>query len=138
MAEKKQGIDWTTLWKKDDWMAVWIGFLILIIFMAGATLKLPGWKWMTEGAFLSKVPGFSSKADSLTKEAETKGEEGLKTSALALKTALDSKNRKAIEEAAGKLEKSVKDVKDKDLNKKADKLAKDIITDLANKCNFCT
>jgi len=132
MAEKKQGIDWTTLWKKDDWMAVWIGFLILIIFMAGATLKLPGWKWMTEGAFLSKVPGFSSKADSLTKEAETKGEEGLKTSALALKTALDSKNRKAIEEAAGKLEKSVKDVKDKDLNKKADKLAKDIKGDAGN------
>ena len=45
MAEKKQGIDWSTLWKKDDWMAVWIGFLILIIFMLGATVKLPGWRW---------------------------------------------------------------------------------------------
>jgi hypothetical protein len=126
MVEKKQGIDWSTIWKKDDWMAVWIGFFILIIFMAGATIKLPGWKWMTDRAFLSKVPGYSSKAESLAKEAEIKGEEGLKAGALALKTTLDAKERKAIGEAAGKLEKSVKDVKDKDLNKKADKLAKDI------------
>jgi uncharacterized integral membrane protein (TIGR00698 family) len=128
MAEKKQGIDWSTLWKKDDWMAVWIGFLILIIFILGATVKLPGWRWMTEGAFLSKVPGFSSRVESLTKEAETKGEEGLKTVALALKTALDAKDRKAIGEAAGKLEGAAKEVevKDKDLSKKVDKLAKDV------------
>jgi uncharacterized integral membrane protein (TIGR00698 family) len=132
MEEKKKGIDWTTLWKKDDWMSVWIGFLILIIFMTGATIKLPGWRWMTDGAFLSKVPGFSSKAESLAKEAETKGEEGLKTSALALKTALDAKDRKAIGEAAGKLEKAVKEAKDKDLSKKADKLAKDIKGDATN------
>ena len=85
MAEKKQGIDWSTLRKKDDWMAVWIGFLILILFMVGASLKLPGWRWMTDGAFLSKVPGYSSKVESLAKEAEAKGEEGLKTEAMALK-----------------------------------------------------
>ena len=59
MAEKKEGIDWTTLWKKDDWMSVWIGFLILIIFMAGATLKLPGWRWMTDAAVHGKVPAGS-------------------------------------------------------------------------------
>jgi len=132
MAEKKQGIDLSTLWKKDDWMAVWIGFFILIIFMAGATIKLPGWKWMTDGAFLSKLPGYSSKAEAIVKDAEAKGEEGLRTSALALKTALDAKDRKAIGEAAGKFEKTVKDVKDKDLNKKADKLAKDIKGDAGN------
>lgn len=132
MEEKKKGIDWTTLWKKDDWMSVWIGFLILIIFMAGATLKLPGWKWMTYGAFNSKVPGYSSKVESLAKDAETKGEEGLKAGAVALKAALDAKDRKAIGEAAGKLEKALKDVKDKDLGKKADKLAKDIKGDSGN------
>jgi uncharacterized integral membrane protein (TIGR00698 family) len=132
MAEKKQGIDWTTLWKKDDWMSVWIGFLILVIFMAGASFKLPGWKWITGGAFDSKVSGWSSKIESLSKEAEAKGEEGLKTGAVALKAALDAKDRKAIGEAAGELEKAVKDVKDKDLNKKSDKLAKDIKGDATN------
>ena len=29
MAEK-QGIDWSSLWKKEEWLAVWIGFLIII------------------------------------------------------------------------------------------------------------
>lgn len=122
----KQGIDWSTLWKKDDWMAVWIGFLILIIFMAGATFKLPAFKWMTDGAFLAKVPGYVNKVESLAKEAESKGEDGLKTQALALKTALDGKDRKAIGLASTNFEKAVKEVKDKDLAKKADKLAKDI------------
>ena len=41
MAEKNQGIDWSTLWKKDDWMSVWIGFLILIIFMAEPPSSFP-------------------------------------------------------------------------------------------------
>jgi uncharacterized integral membrane protein (TIGR00698 family) len=126
MVEKKKGIDWTTLWKKDDWVSVWIGFAILITFIIGCTMKLPSWKWMTDGAFLGEIPSYTKKVDGLVKEAETKGEEGLKAGAAALKTALDAKDRKAIGEAAGMLEKAVKDVKDKDLNKKADKVAKDI------------
>jgi uncharacterized integral membrane protein (TIGR00698 family) len=126
MVDKKQGIDWTTLWKKEDWVAVWIGFLILIIFMAGATFKLPGSKWATDGAFNSEVSGWVGKVESIAKDAEAKGEEGLKTEAAALKTALDAKDRKAIGGAAGKLEKAAKEVKDKDLKKKAEKLGKDI------------
>jgi len=94
--------------------------------MAGATFKLPGWKWMTGGAFSEKISGYSQKVDALTKDAEAKGEEGLKAGAAALKTALDAMDRKAIGEGAGKLEKAAKDIKDKDLGKKADKLAKDI------------
>ena len=133
MAEKTQGIDWSTLWKKDDWVSVWIGFAILIIFMAGImTLRLPSWRWMTGGAFDEKVAGYVKKADGLTKEAEAKGEEGLKSGVAGLKTALDGKDRKAILDAAGKFEQGVKEVKDKDLNKKADKLAKDIKGDASN------
>jgi uncharacterized integral membrane protein (TIGR00698 family) len=36
---------WSDLWSKDDWLAIWIGFLILGLFLAGLTLKLPSWKW---------------------------------------------------------------------------------------------
>ena len=118
MAEKKQGIDWSTLWKKDDWVAVWIGFLILIIFMAGATIQRPGWRWMTDGALTSKIADWQKKVESLGKEAEAKGEEGVKAAAAGLKAALDAKDRKAIGEASGKLEKAFKDAKDKDLIKK--------------------
>lgn len=130
MAEQKQGIDWSTLWKKDDWMSVWIGFAILFIFIAGIiTLRLPGWRWMTDGGgqgFQSKMPGYASKVEALGKDAEAKADEGLKTAVAALKTALEGKNRGEIAKAAGALEKAVKDVQDKDLQKNADKLAKDI------------
>lgn len=125
MAEKNQGIDWSTLWKKDDWMSVWIGFLILIIFMAGATMRLPGWRWMTDGSVGEKTLGWQKTAESLVKQAEEKGEEGLKADLAALKTALGAKDRKAIGEAAGKLDKAAKEVKDKDLKGKADKLVRD-------------
>jgi uncharacterized integral membrane protein (TIGR00698 family) len=121
-----KAIDWTTLWKKDDWMSVWIGFIILIFFMAGATFKLPGWKWMSDGAFIDKVAGMSSKVESLAKEAEGKGESGLQAELTGLKAAIDGKDRGAIGGAASKVEKAVKDAKDKDVGKKADKLAKDI------------
>lgn len=127
--EEKKPIDWTTLWKKDDWMSVWIGFLILIIFMAGATFKLPSWRWMTDGAFNEKIDGYVKKVESLRKDAEAKGEIGVQQHILGLKTAFDGKDRKAIGDAAGNLEKAVKDIKDKDIAKKTDKLAKDIKRD---------
>jgi len=126
MAEQKKGIDWTTIWKKDDWVAVWIGFLILIIFMAGATFKLPRWGWMTEGAFSSKLPEWSKKVEALGKEAETKDELGLKMGTATLKSALDTKDRAKIGKAAGKVEKIAKEVKDSGFRGKAEKLTKEI------------
>jgi uncharacterized integral membrane protein (TIGR00698 family) len=126
MAAKNQGIDWSTLWKKDDWMSVWIGFLILIVFMAGATMRLPGWRWMTDGAVAEKIGGWQKTTETLLKQAEEKGEEGLKAGLTALKTALGGKDRKAIGEAAGAVDKALKGVKDKDLSGKTDKLARDV------------
>jgi uncharacterized integral membrane protein (TIGR00698 family) len=126
MAEKKRGIDWSTIWKKDDWMAVWIGFLILIIFMAGATFKLPRWGWMTEGAFQAKVPEWTKKVEDLGKEAEKMDELGLKMGAVTLKSALDTKERAKIGKVAGKVEKIAKEVKDSKFRGKAEKLTKEI------------
>ena len=81
---------------------------------------------MTDGAFIDKVTGQSTKIESLAKEAEGKGEEAIQKESLALKAAVDSKDRKAIGDAAGKLEKAAKDAKDKDVGKSADKIAKGI------------
>ncbi len=127
--EDKKHIDWTTLWKKDDWMSVWIGFLILIIFLAGATFKLPSWRWMTDGAFNEKADGYAKKIEALAKDAESKGDTVIHSQLIALKIALDGKDRKAIGDAAGKLEKAVKDAKDKGIGKKTEKLAKDLKRD---------
>ena len=126
MAEKKQGINWSTIWKKDDWMSVWIGFLILILFMAGVKFSLPRWGWMTEGAFQSKVPEWNKKVEALGKEADKMDELGLKMGTAALKSALDAKNRGDIAKVAGKVEKIAGDVKDAGLKSKAEKLTKEI------------
>ncbi len=126
MAEKNNGIDWSVLWKSDDWMSVWIGFFILIFFLAGATMSLPGWKWIGDGSFQDKIAGYAKKVDSAAKDAEAKGEAALKDQAAALKAALDAKDRKAIGAAAGKMEAAAKEVKDKDFQKKSAKVATDI------------
>jgi len=126
MAEKSNGINWSVLWKSDDWMSVWIGFFILAFFLAGATMSLPKWKWSGDGSFEGKIAGYAKKVDSAATDAEAKAEPALKEQAVALKAALDSKDRKAIGAAAGKMEAAAKEVKDKDFQKKAAKLASGI------------
>ncbi len=123
MQEKGNGINWSVLWKSDDWMSVWIGFLILAVFLAGATMALPKWKWMGSGSFQDKIAGWTAQVEAVAKDAEGKNEAPLKEQALALKAALDGKDRKAIGDAAGKMEAAAKETKDKDLQKNASKLA---------------
>jgi uncharacterized integral membrane protein (TIGR00698 family) len=41
MAEKKQGIDWSSLWRKEDWWACWVGWFILLLAIAGMLPKAP-------------------------------------------------------------------------------------------------
>ncbi|MCX7857331.1 MAG: putative sulfate exporter family transporter [Deltaproteobacteria bacterium] len=123
---KNNGIDWSSLWKKDDWVAVWIGFLILIVFITGFKWKMPTWKWMTEGAFLVKVEESKEKVKKLVEEAEAKGESKVKDIAMALYTAIEAKDRKAIGEAAGKLEAASKEAKDSNVKKNAEKYGKEL------------
>ncbi|MDH5202970.1 MAG: YeiH family protein, partial [Nitrospirota bacterium] len=124
MAEK-QGIDWSSLWKKEDWWGVWIGFLIIALVLVGLTVKIPKFKWITDGEFTSYTVKMTPAVEKLAKEAEGKGEVALKDSLVALKTSIDSKNRKAIGDAAKKVEDTAKTAKDEGLKKRAGKLGKD-------------
>ena len=40
-------IDWSSLWKKEDWWALWIGFLILLLVWAGVITSIP-WNFPKE------------------------------------------------------------------------------------------
>jgi uncharacterized integral membrane protein (TIGR00698 family) len=126
MAEKKQGYDWSELWKKDDWMSVWIGFLILIIFIVGVKFSLPKWDWMTDGAVLEKVSGWGEKVEGLVKDVDQADDSALKTAVASLKSAVDAKNRGDIAKAAGEVEKIAKDAKDAGIKDKVEKLTKEI------------
>lgn len=125
MAEK-QGIDWSSLWKKEDWWGVWIGFFIIALVLAGLTVKIPKFKWTTDGEFSSYSTKMIPVVEKLTTQAEEKQEVALKDSLIALKTAMDAKDRKAINDAAKKVEDSAKAAKDEGLKKRAGKLGKDV------------
>ena len=54
MAEKEpKGL--SLLWKTEDWLAVWVGFLIIILVLAGLTVKMPKFKWTTDGEFSTYI-----------------------------------------------------------------------------------
>lgn len=125
MEGNRGGIDLSAAWKKEDWMSVWIGFIILIVFIAGLSFKAPSWTWMSKNAFLGKTSGWEEKVDLLIQEG-TGTDESFYAEAIALKSILQSGDRKAIGEVAGEFEKVSKELSDKELQKKAVKLAGEI------------
>ncbi len=112
MAEKKSG-----LIKSEDWMAVWIGFLIIvlaIVFFKNDIMDLkkqiqPSLNWATDGqvAWFIKggwgITGWNNMIDGASKEAQAKGEEGAVKRLQALKETLAKGDRKEIASAAGKV-----------------------------------
>jgi uncharacterized integral membrane protein (TIGR00698 family) len=97
------------LWKTEDWLAVWVGFLIIFLVMAGLTITIPKFKWTTDGEFASYIGETTeSKAvDKLETAAADKKEAAIQADAAALKAAIATGDRKAIGEAAKKLEATV-------------------------------
>ena len=130
MANK--GIDWTSLWKKDEWVAVWLGFFIIIISLAGFQVTIPKFKWTTDGEFANFAAETLPVVQKIAQDAEAKGEQALQGQAIALKTTLEGKERKAAGEAAKKLEDVAKSVKDGALKKKAGSIAKKIRGEVGN------
>lgn len=57
--QEKGGIDWSSLWKKEDWWACWIGWFILALALIGF---LPKWysikSWTTLGEAFPDVGAF--------------------------------------------------------------------------------
>jgi len=128
-AEAKQmekAIQWSALWSTEDWLAVWIGFFIIIVILLGLTVKTPKFKWTTGTEFDSYIAETAPAINKLAQQASLKDEKALNDLALALTAAMASKDRKAIGAAAKKLEAGAKPVKDKDLKKKAASLGKAI------------
>lgn len=123
---RKEGIDWSSLWKKDEWLAVWIGFLIIILLIAGLKVTTPGFKWTTDAEFASFSKKMASQVEDLAKLAAEKAEKAIEAEALALKGVMEKGERKAIGDAAKKLEEASKGAKDASVNKKAGDLGKNI------------
>ena len=102
-------------WRSEDWVAVYLGFLIIIITLAvfsGKWVDLgaatSSFRWTTDAQLASRAPAWSAALDGVAKDAEGKGDKGKEVSAKAsqLKEALQKNDRKAIEKTAGDLAKA--------------------------------
>jgi uncharacterized integral membrane protein (TIGR00698 family) len=127
-----KGIDWSSLWKKDEWLAVWIGFLIIILTLSGLKLTSVRFKWTTDGEFASFAAEQLPAVEKLAKEAGDKGEPALQEQIVALKGALESKSRKSVGDALKKLDEAIKDAKDEGLKKKLSPLVRSIRGEVGN------
>jgi len=124
MANNKPG--WSILWTTEDWLAVWLGFFIIAIVLAGLQVTIPKFKWVTEGEFSSFIAQAGQQVDKLAKSAGDKGETALQAQATAVKAAIDKGDRKGIADAGKKLEAAAKNVKDPGLKKASGALGKEI------------
>ena len=116
MPENKNGL---TLLRSEDWMAVWLGFLIIAAVALGVRPLLPRFSWATDGEFAAMVTENQPAVEKLIKESEAKGEVELVASATALKIAMERGDRKVIGDASKKFAAAAKKAKDKGLQKKA-------------------
>jgi len=100
-------------WRTEDWVAVYLGFLIIAVILAAFS-----WKWFDLGALRSTfrwtadaqitagAPGWRSSLEAVAKEADAKGRKEVAAKAKDLGAALEKGDRKTIEKAAGDLAKA--------------------------------
>ncbi len=102
-------------WRTEDWVAVYIGFIIIIAALVIFNAKLfdlstvrSTFRWTTDGQIASRAADWSAALDGVIKDAEARGDKGkpVATAAGDLKAALAKNDRKATESAAGALAKA--------------------------------
>jgi uncharacterized integral membrane protein (TIGR00698 family) len=100
-------------WRTEDWVAVYLGFLIIAIILAAFSYKWfdlgalrPTFRWTADSQIASSAPGWRASLDGIAKDAAAKGKKELAGSANRMKSALDKGERKAIDKAAADLSKA--------------------------------
>jgi len=124
--DKGKPSGWSNLLKNEDWMGVWLGFLVIALILLGLQVKMPNFKWTTGGEFSGLVAEMTPAVNSLVKAAGEKSDADLLAAATGLQSAMGGQDRKAIGDAAKKLSDASKKVQDPGLKKKADTIGREI------------
>ncbi|MBI2155140.1 MAG: putative sulfate exporter family transporter, partial [Candidatus Rokubacteria bacterium] len=106
-----------TILKTEDWLAVWLGFLIIILVLFGVRPEMPKFRWATDAGFAAAVDEKKPAVGRLVKDAEAKGEKDVAAAATALSAAVDKGDRAAIGSAAKKVADAAKKAQDAGVKK---------------------
>jgi uncharacterized membrane protein YadS len=97
-------------WRTEDWIAVLLAFVVITAVLSVFQWKVadlrnivPSFRWTTDSQIAAMTPGWTDALDAIAREAEAKRQQNVVALSKGLKDALASKDRKAIEAAAGKL-----------------------------------
>ncbi|MEX0591831.1 MAG: putative sulfate exporter family transporter [Xanthobacteraceae bacterium] len=94
----------------EDWVAVLLGFLVIAAVLAAFQWKIAdvrslisSFRWTTDSQIVSMAPDWIATLDSVTAEAESRGQQNVVALSRATRDALVKQDRSAIEATAGKL-----------------------------------
>jgi uncharacterized membrane protein YadS len=124
---KKTESGWSGLFTKEDWLSVWLGFLVIALILLGVRVTLPTFKWTTGGEFSSLVAQMTPAVEGLVKSAAEKGDTTLGAAATGLKGAMGAQDRATVGDAAKKLAEVGKKAADPGLKKQTDAVTKELI-----------
>jgi uncharacterized membrane protein YadS len=100
-------------WRSEDWVAVYLGFFIIVVILAAFSGKWfdfgnlrSTFRWTTDAQIAARAPGWSAALDEVAKDADARGRKDLATAAGDLKAALAKNDRKAIEKSAADVAKA--------------------------------
>jgi uncharacterized integral membrane protein (TIGR00698 family) len=122
----------TNLWRKDDWLSVWSGFLILafvgvVILGIGLSVKLPDWRWMSRGELGQDLSAWADRADDLNRQARAVGEPEVANAAAALERSLRAgASRQALRSEADGLQQAARGAGNAELEAAALRLASEV------------
>src|SRR5262245_33511527 len=101
----------TKNWRTEDWVAVYLGFLIIAVILAAFSYKWfdlaalrPTFRWTADSQLASSAPAWKASLDAVAKD--PKGKPEVASSANNLKAALDKGDRAAIDKSAAALAKA--------------------------------
>ncbi|HEU4352847.1 MAG TPA: putative sulfate exporter family transporter [Burkholderiales bacterium] len=99
-------------WRSEDWVAVYLGFFIIVVILAAFAWKwfdvgVTGitFRWTADAQLTASAPRWRAALDDIAADASAKGRKDLAAAASNAKAALDQGDRAAIEKAAGALAK---------------------------------
>jgi uncharacterized integral membrane protein (TIGR00698 family) len=99
-------------WRTEDWMAVILGFVVILLAIGVFNTKafelrqvVSTYRWTTDGQIQARIPGWIASVDGIVRQAEEKKQANIVAAAKPLKDALEKRDRKGLETAAAATQK---------------------------------